>query len=64
MAQGAIQHAVDRGSEVIKPPNEAIAAQAREAKANYLDETAWYQHEVLAWRGCAALGREHLLQRF
>jgi transposase len=27
----------------------AIAEQARSTKANYIDETAWYQHGVLAW---------------
>ena len=64
MAQVAIQHAGDQGSGVIKPPDEVIAAQACEAKVNYLDETTWYQHGVLARRGCAALGREHLRQRF
>ena len=47
--QGAIQRAVDRGSEAIQPPDEAIAAEAREAKVNDLDETSWYQHGKLAW---------------
>jgi transposase len=27
----------------------AIAEQARSTKVNYIDETAWYQHGVLAW---------------
>ena len=30
--------------------NEAIAEQVRRAQVNYIDETAWYQHGVLAWR--------------
>jgi transposase len=49
LSQGAIQHAVDRVSEAIKPHYAAIAAKAREAKVNYIDETTWYQHGVLAW---------------
>ena len=40
---------VDRVSEAITPHNEAIAAKARRAPANSTDETAWYQHGVLAW---------------
>jgi transposase len=46
---GAIQRAVDRVSEAITPHYEAIATQVRTAKVNYIDETAWYQHGVLAW---------------
>jgi transposase len=49
MSRGTIQRAVDRVSEAIKPHYEAIAGKAREAKVNYIDETAWYQHGVLAW---------------
>jgi transposase len=49
ISQGAIQRCVDRVSEAIKPYYEAIAAKARSAKVNYIDETAWYQHGVLAW---------------
>jgi transposase len=49
ISRGAIQHAVDRVSEAIRPLYEAIAEQARQAKVNYIDETAWYQHGVLAW---------------
>jgi transposase len=49
ISRGAIQRAVDRVSEAITPHYEAIAAQARRAKVNYVDETAWYQHGVLAW---------------
>jgi transposase len=49
ISRGAIQRAVDRVSEAIRPHYEAIATQARTAKVNYIDETAWYQHSVLAW---------------
>ena len=40
---------MDRVSEAIQPPYEAIAQQARSAPVNYIDETVWYQHGVLAW---------------
>ena len=49
ISRGAIQRAVDRVSAAIKPYYKAIAEQAREAPVNYIDETAWYQHGVLAW---------------
>jgi transposase len=49
ISRGAIQRSVDRVSDAIKPHYEAIAGQARSAKVNYIDETAWYQHGVLAW---------------
>jgi len=49
ISRGAIQRAVDQVSEAIKPQSEAIAGKARAAKVNYVDETAWYQHGVLAW---------------
>jgi transposase len=49
ISRGAIQRMVDRVSEAIKPHDEAIAEKARRAKVNYIDETAWYQHGVLAW---------------
>jgi transposase len=49
ISRGAIQRMVDRVSEAIRPHYEAIATQARTAKVNYIDETAWYQHGVLAW---------------
>jgi transposase len=49
ISRGAIQRAVDRVSEAIQPHYEAIAEQARGAQVNYIDETAWYQHGVLAW---------------
>jgi transposase len=49
ISRGTIQRAVDRVSEAIKSHYEAIAGKARSAKVNYIDETAWYQHGVLAW---------------
>jgi transposase len=49
ISRGAIQRVVDRVSEAIIPHYEAIAAKARSTKVNYIDETAWYQHGVLAW---------------
>jgi transposase len=49
ISQGAIQRAVDRVSEALTPHYEAIAEQARRARVNYIDETGWYQHGVLAW---------------
>ena len=49
ISRGAIQRAVDRVSEAITPHYEAIGQQARQAKVNYIDETAWYQHGLLAW---------------
>jgi hypothetical protein len=52
VSQGAIQGAVDRVSEAITPDYEAIAEKARGAQVYYIDETAWYQHGVLA--GCGS----------
>jgi transposase len=49
ISRGAIQRAVDRVSDAIAPYYEAVAAKARDAPVNYIDETAWYQHGVLAW---------------
>jgi transposase len=49
ISRGAIQRMVDRVSEAIAPLYAAIAEQARSTKVNYIDETAWYQHGVLAW---------------
>jgi transposase len=40
---------VDRVAQAIQAHDEAIAEQARAAKVNDVDETAWYQHGVLAW---------------
>ena len=49
LSRGTIQRAVDRVSEAIQPLHDAVAAKAREATVNYIDETAWYQHGMLAW---------------
>jgi Transposase IS66 family/Family of unknown function (DUF6444) len=49
ISRGAIQRVVDRVSEAITPYDEAIAEKARGVPVNYIDETAWYQHVVLAW---------------
>jgi transposase len=49
ISRGAIQHTVDRVSAAITPHYEAIGEKARGAPVNYIDETAWYQHGVLAW---------------
>ena len=49
LSRGALQRAVDRVSEAIQPHYDAMAAKAREATVNYIDETTWYQHGVLAW---------------
>jgi transposase len=49
ISQGAIERAVDRVSEAITPYYEAIARKTRIARVNYIDETVWYQHGVLAW---------------
>jgi transposase len=49
ISPGGIQRCVDRVSHAIQPHYEATAEQARAAKVNYVDETAWYQHGVLAW---------------
>jgi transposase len=49
ISRGAIQRVVDRVSDAITPHYKAIAEKARGAPVNYIDETAWYQHGVLAW---------------
>jgi transposase len=49
ISRGAIQRAVDRVSEAITPHYAAIGEKARTAQVNYVDETTWYQHGVLAW---------------
>jgi transposase len=49
ISQGAIQRAVERGSEALRPHDEAMAVQARRAPGNSIDETGWYRHGVLAW---------------
>jgi transposase len=49
ISRGAIQRVVERVSDAITPHYEAIAEKARLAPVNCIDETAWYQHGVLAW---------------
>jgi transposase len=49
ISRGAIQRTVDRVSEALIPHYDAIAEKARSAQVNYIDETSWYQHGVLAW---------------
>jgi transposase len=49
ISRGAIQRVVERVSEALSPHYEAIAEKARLAPVNFIDETAWYQHGVLAW---------------
>jgi len=49
ISRGAIQRCVDRVSEAIEPLYEALAVKARSAPVNYVDESTWYQHGVLAW---------------
>jgi transposase len=46
---GGIQRCVDRVSEAIVPYYVAIAERARSIMVNFIDETSWYQHGVLAW---------------
>ena len=46
---GGIQRCVDRVSQAILPHYEAMACRARSVKVNFIDETPWYQHGVLAW---------------
>jgi transposase len=49
ISRGAIQRMVDRVSEALTPHDEEIAGKAQSTQVNYIDETAWYQHGVLAW---------------
>jgi transposase len=49
ISRGAIQRVVDRVSKAINPHYQAIAGKARSTQVNYIDETAWYRHGVLAW---------------
>jgi transposase len=49
ISRGAIQRVVERVSEAITPHYEAIAEKARLAPVNFIDETAWYRHGMLAW---------------
>ena len=49
ISSGGIQRCVDRVSESILPHYIAIAEKARSILVNFIDETSWYQHGVLAW---------------
>ncbi len=49
ISSGGIQRCVDRVSEAILPYYVAIAKRARSMPVNFIDETSWYQHGVLAW---------------
>jgi transposase len=49
ISRGAVQRAIDRVSDAITPHYEAIAEKAQGATVNYIDETGWYQHGMLAW---------------
>jgi len=49
ISSGGIQRCVDRVSEAVLPHYVAIAERARSIMVNFIDETSWYQHGVLAW---------------
>jgi transposase len=49
ISSGGIQRCVDRVSEAILPYYVSIAERARSVVVNFIDETSWYQHGVLAW---------------
>jgi transposase len=49
ISTGGIKRCVDRVSQAILPYYGAIAARARSAKVNHVDETPWYRHWILAW---------------
>jgi hypothetical protein len=63
MSRGAIQRTVDRVSAAIKPHYEVIAEKARSAPVNDIDETAWYQHGMLAWLWAMGQYDRRLLHR-
>jgi transposase len=46
---GAIQKVLDRVTAAIDPHYTWIAAQARQAPVNYIDETPWYCEHALEW---------------
>jgi len=46
---GAIQKVIDRVAQAIEPHYMAIATQARQAPANYIDETPWFLTHTLQW---------------
>jgi transposase len=49
LSLGAGQKVIDRASQALVPPYEAIAALARQAPVGYIDETPWDCHNVLQW---------------
>jgi transposase len=49
ISSGGVQRCVDRVSEAVLPHYVAIAERARSIMVNFIDETSWYQHGVLAW---------------
>ena len=46
---GAIPKGLDRVTQAIAPPSEAMALPARRAPGNYRDETAWFLTHTLPW---------------
>ena len=49
LSLGAIQKVIDRVAQAIEPHYMAIAAQARHAVVNYIDETPWFLTNTLQW---------------
>jgi transposase len=49
LSLGAIQKVIDRVAQAIEPHYMAIAAQARHAVVNYIDETPWFLTHTLQW---------------
>ena len=49
LSLGAIQKVIDRVAQAIEPHYMAIAAQARHAAVNYIDETPWFLTHTLQW---------------
>src|SRR5215468_10707920 len=49
LSLGAMQKVLDRVAQAIEPHYRAIAAQARHAPVNYIDETPWYCLNALEW---------------
>jgi transposase len=49
LSLGAIQKVIDRVAHAIEPHYMAIAARARHAAVNYIDETPWFLTNTLQW---------------
>jgi transposase len=49
LSLGAIQKVLDRVAQAIEPHYLTIAAQARQAPVNYIDETPWFCTHTLHW---------------